>query len=134
MYIFKYQTDPINMCQPKNFQLRHEMKLKWCQAVKSNRHRTGKVFIGTSCSESLAASQEASRSSSSLAEAFCHSRRFVLGRERKICSLKSKISEDGQTGISLSTAFSVCKSGHSSTLYRSFKTFSVTRNCARKFA
>lgn len=122
------------MCQPKNFQLCHEMRLKWCQAVKSNRHCAGKVFIGTSCSESLAASQEASRSLSSLAEAFRQRRRFVLGRERKICSLKSEISEDGQTGISLSTAFSVCKSGHGSTLYRSFQTLSVTRNRARKFA
>lgn len=91
------------MCQPKNFQLCHELGLKWCQAVKSNRPCAGEIFIGTNCSESLAASQEASRSSSSLAETSHQSRCFVLGKA-KFAPWRA---EGGKTGIGLSTVSQV---------------------------
>lgn len=51
-YILKHQTDPANVRQCTNFQFCHEFGLKQCQAVKSSRLCTGKLFAGTNCSES----------------------------------------------------------------------------------
>lgn len=70
------------MCQPENFQLCHEMGLKWCEAVKSNMACAGKVFTGINCFEPLAGSQEAVGSLSSLAETFHQSRCFVVEKTK----------------------------------------------------
>lgn len=94
MCIFKYQTDPINMCWLRNFQLRHELGLKRCQAVKSNRPRADEVFIEANCS--VFSSFQGSFKVLEQSHGDFLPQQIFCPRENKICSLKSTISEDGQ--------------------------------------
>lgn len=120
------------MCWLRNFRLCRELGLKWCQAVRSNRPCADEVFVGANCS-AFSSFQGSVKVLEQSHRDFLPEQTFCP-RKNKICSLKSKIFEDGRRGISSSTAHSACKSGRNSTFHQSFKPLSATRNDARKFA